>query len=109
MQTRLMIVAATLILVGCGAGRQDSRAVSRAEFGSEWPFTVAEGTVFCRVPSQALFESNGETYPLNGSASARSAQEGYRNLNDIWRPNPDIPGTRVPIGDMIQLALEQCE
>ena len=29
-------------------------------------------------------------------------------INEIWKDNAEIPGTKVSVGPLIQLALEQC-
>ena len=83
--------------------------VTRAEWGDDWPFTVDSGMVNCLDPKgnklgAAVFIYSGKTYALNGYAQSR----GYRNIRPIWRDNPDIPGTKINIGPMIDLALDQC-
>jgi len=50
----------------------------------------------------AIFEHNGIKYALNGMAS----QSGYSDINAIWRNNPQIPGTKISIGEFIQTALK---
>lgn len=80
------------------------RQVSRAEFGEAWPFTVDEGYVDCLPAQAAVFKANGTTYAINGLARSR-----YPAVDPIWRDNPEIPGTKVSIGSMIDLALEQCK
>jgi len=41
--------------------------VSAAEFGDSWPLTVEEGYVYS-VRKAAVFETEGKTYGLNGTA-----------------------------------------
>lgn len=43
-------------------------------------------------------------YALTGYAQDR----GYVSVEPIWRDHPWIPELKVHIGDMIDLALEQC-
>lgn len=78
--------------------------VSKDEFGDKWPFTVEAGVVDCVKGGGAIFKSNGQSYQLNGTAS----HMGFQPINPIWRDNPDIKGTKINIGPMISLALQQC-
>lgn len=78
--------------------------VTREEFGDDWPFTVDSGRVDCRQGGAAVLIVDQWVYQLNGVA----AQKGYADLAPIWRDNPEIPGTKVSVGPMIRLALQQC-
>lgn len=90
---------AVLLLAACQPGVQ----VTREEYGPAWPFTVERGYVDCH-DGAATFRSNGIEYQLNGTAMTR----GYRPLESIWRENPDIPGTRIGLGDILERALKEC-
>lgn len=78
--------------------------VSRSEFGDSWPFTVEAGVVDCVDGQAAVFKAEGKTYQLNGFARSR----GYAPIDPIWKGNPDIPGTKISIGEMIRIALGRC-
>lgn len=80
--------------------------VSSDQFGDAWPLTVRSGVVDCLDSFSAVFRHGGTIYQLNGIASSR----GYTKINPIWRdhPNPLITGSKVNIGPLISLALEQC-
>jgi predicted Zn finger-like uncharacterized protein len=83
--------------------------VTRAEWGDAWPFTVDSGMVDCldslgNRKGAAVFSYGGKTYALNGYAKSRR----YTNIRPIWRDNSDIPGAKIDIGPMIDLALGQC-
>jgi hypothetical protein len=74
-----------------------------------WPLTISEGTLACESISANLgrvtFTTGGNTYWVNGIAKA--AQR-YADLDEIWRDNPDIPGTKVNIGPLIDRGLALC-
>jgi len=50
-----------------------------------------------------VFIVNGKVYAVNGNAKIR-----YRDTFEIWRDNPKIPGTKINIGEMIQMGLKLC-
>ena len=79
--------------------------VTRESMGEAWPLTVAQARVECLDGRVAVVHANGVTYALNGTATAR----GYPAIDPIWRPNPLIPGTKVNIGPLIDIALKQCK
>lgn len=69
------------------------------DFGARWPFTVSQGYLDC-IGGSAVFRSQMTEYGLNGVATSR----GYHSIDPIWRNNPEIPGAKINIGGMIQLA-----
>jgi hypothetical protein len=83
-------------------------AVSSKELTFDWPLTISEGFVACRSPSQAIFQANGDIYPLNGAASSRAKANRYLPLEDIWREHPEWTGVRISIAPLIKLALSDC-
>lgn len=64
--------------------------ISRAQYGTAWPFTVYEGTLVC-IPvgplSEVIFEANGKRYALNGTAMYASK---YADIEEIWA-TPKVP------------------
>lgn len=89
--------------------------VKSSDFGNTWPLTVPSGTLRCILPLPSsqqtqvlLFESAGKTYTLNGTASSLAAKYGWQDVRSIWRDNPSIPGTKVPISPLIQRASALC-
>lgn len=99
----IIVVAIAIVALGSlfsGGGQK----VSKNDYGNLWPFEVDEGVVDCEKGNAAVFKANGKTYVLNGFADAK----GYTDLEPIWRENPDVPGTRINLGDFITLALENC-
>jgi hypothetical protein len=86
--------------------------VSREEFGERWPLTVDAGELECRQKGagpagrMVLFHAEGRTYAVNGTAITHS---GHPRIDPIWRDNPDIPGTKIPITPLLNAGLKLCE
>jgi len=110
---RLCILTAALLAVGFAAHGAELK-VSKDSFGASWPLLVDSGTLSCTVdpgtssPMVTFIHPTG-TYALNGGANTRAKQKGWFPLNSIWRPNPDIPGTRVDIHALIAPGLKLCQ
>ena len=86
-----------LVCAACDAGVTDpvpdfpaaqQRAVTRAQFGLEWPFDAAAGTLACRDEAVA-FRTNGETYAINEAA----ARLGFRRVDVMVRLQRGGPPT----------------
>ena len=91
------------IVIDPVADKASSGDVKKEDFGDAWPFTVDAGRVQCIDGVYAVFEAGGQTYALNGAAKSK-----YAGLDSIWRDNPELAGTKVNIGPMIELALSRC-
>ncbi len=104
MKKKLMILSAgcAIALAGCGAGGEK---ITQAEYGDQWPFTVSEGQLLCNAPNYVYFKANGQEYAINGAAKQIGA---FRPTEEIWRDNPEIPGTKINIGPIISRGLELC-
>ena len=83
--------------------------ISETEYGSKWPFTVSKGTLECRGIKEVVFVNEGKAYAINGKASSKVKRGIYRSLFEIWKPNPDIPGTKIPVTDVLQQGLRLCK
>lgn len=88
--------------------------ISKESFGGTWPLLVDSGTLSCVVDvgsgaELVTFVHPTGTYALNGAASSRAKQRGWFPVHTIWRPNPDIPGTRMPISALIAPGLKLCQ
>lgn len=77
--------------------------VTREAFGERWPFTVERGYAAC-FRGAAVFRAEGKAYALTGRAAAL----GFDPIDPIWLPNPDVPGTRISLFPVLNLALEEC-
>lgn len=91
------------------------QVVSRAEFGAAWPLTVDGGTLRCKFPDPdrpqlhaLLIEVGADTYALNGVASTHAARNGWRDVKEVWRDNPHLPGTKVPVSPLLERAEVLC-
>lgn len=73
--------------------------VKHEDFGEQWPFTVNQGYLDC-VGRSAVFRAEMREYGLNGVALSN----GYNPIDPIWRNHPEIPGAKINIGRMIQIA-----
>lgn len=91
------------------------QVVSRAEFGEAWPLTVDGGTLRCKFPDAdrpqlhaLLIEVGADTYALNGVAKTHAARNGWRDVKEVWRDSPHIPGTKVPVSPLLERAAVLC-
>ena len=74
--------------------------VRQSDYGKDWPFSVEWGRLY-NDNGAAVFEiENGKQYALNGVAT----QRGFASINSVWRDNPNLPGTKIPISYMILVA-----
>jgi hypothetical protein len=90
-------LSAMLLCAACDAGVTDpvpdfpvaqQRAVTRAQFGLDWPFDAAAGTLACKDQAVA-FRTNGETYAVNDAA----ARLGLRQVSGLVRLQRGGPPT----------------
>ncbi|WP_421865081.1 DUF2511 domain-containing protein [Motiliproteus sp.] len=95
-----LIVGAVVIFWGS----DETEAVSRNQFGAAWPFTVEAGSVRC-YQGAAVFRADGVSYQLNGVAGG----QGYASIDPIWRDNPDLPGAKIGLGPILEIALDLCD
>lgn len=88
---------------------------TKADFGAQWPFTLDEGQVDC-IPisgkgslGAAIFRTNSGIYALNEIATSRASLENYKNLGDIWKDDPQLPGTKMSALAIIQAGSAVCQ
>lgn len=88
-----------------------SAKVTSAEMASDWPLTVDTGELACERGTFIKFTAGGKTYAVNGSAKdfSRSKGLGWRDVREIWRDNPEIPGTKIPISALIAKGQKLCQ
>lgn len=76
-----------------------------------WPLTVPEGTLLCApygvggAQQSVTFVANRTMYAVNGTAKGTGQ---FEAIDSIWKDNPDIPGTKVNIGPMLEKGLSLC-
>ena len=109
----------SIFLVGCNdsstksnnhiSTKKNEKYVSEKDFGQEWPLTVPNGYVECKRGYMALFRFRNTTYALNGSARSYAKRYGeYEEIDSIWKDNPEIKGTKMDIGVLINEANKLC-
>jgi hypothetical protein len=96
-------------------------AVTKAELGDEWPYTV-DGIIKCQADG-VWFLSNGKDYPVNGIALNRSVDVKVPIVSGA-NPQPDDEVIRIKetldtlptptvinksASEIIQIGLELCE
>lgn len=93
------------------AAQADQDLIDAESFGSPWPFTFEEAYVACHAgQAVTVMDANsGRMYPLNGTARHKASQLGLEPLEPVWRDNPDLPGTKVDVGPVIEKGLSLCQ
>ena len=94
-----------------------TQEIRREELGDEWPLTVPRGTLNCMYPVDGslsrpalLITVDGTTYGINGTASGgHAARFGWQDIRQIWKDNPAIPGTKIPITALINRGAALCK
>jgi hypothetical protein len=111
-----------LAMAGCGdepssdGGLSSSPASQSEDVGSArlhksdfpagtWPLTVSSGTVRCEGSAVYFEAPDGTEYAVNGTARG---QDPTPPLEDIWRKDPDLPGTRIDISPVLDAGLATC-
>ena len=73
-----------------------------------WPLTVPTAMLPCAPGPAAIVETpDGQRFQLNGVAS--QPRYNAQQLEEIWLTNPEIPGTRINIGPMLDRAVMLCD
>lgn len=92
-----------------------SLRVVEGEYGRDWPLTINEGVLKCWTPVGGMphvraftIEQDGSVYALNGVAMSHARSFGWNSLAPIWRSNPEIPGTKLPVSALIERASATC-
>lgn len=100
------------VAAGARHSPNGSVRITRAEYGSAWPFTVAEGVLAgAERPGgtgrtrivEVTFTTGGVTYAVNGTAKANKR---YTEIDAIWADDPALAGLKVNIGPIIDRGLK---
>ena len=84
--------------------------VHKDSYGDDWAFTVDEGVIECRAGERVVFVAGSDVYAMNGLARGAMAQQGWKDINEIWKDNPAGSLTpKVDIGPFIDLGFDLCE
>lgn len=97
--------ATPTVTVGAAGGDSHTLAVTSTRFG-EWPFTVAAGTLRCRLGSEVTFEApDGAEYAVNGTAK----DAGYPSIEPIWADDENLGnGLKVNISEVLDKGRTLC-
>lgn len=125
---KVLIVVAAFVLVSCGGEVETDPGEATAQpvegdasvepcspDGNEmhvdascidpWPLTVGDGVLRCQPPDSVTIVADGTSYAVNGMASTQG--HGVE-IDPIWLDNPDLAGTKINIGPMINAGLALC-
>lgn len=86
-----------------------SNILSVHEFGEKWPFIVDEGEVRCVDGMFIVFSVKGIIYAVNGTARSAMKKNGWRDVYEIWKDNPELPDSKISISPIIDRGLELCK
>jgi hypothetical protein len=110
-RTALLTIVALALVSACGGvvddaddGASNEVEITRAEFGTTWPFTVESGILSCEEGGAVVFTAEGVSYGLNASATAL----GYESINPIWADAPGPTG-KVSITPVMSRGIRLCE
>lgn len=84
-----LILLLTSAVIACS---DNSKSLTKDEFGEDWPFNVESGKVYCVDGIIVVFETNGNSYALNDAARLSG---NYKNIRDILRPDANYPGKKI--------------
>lgn len=114
----IVLIIVGLAFVGNLIGDENSGAqnagsgveITRAEYGSDWPFSVESGRLYCEGPgSNVVMESGGVVYALNGRARGNVEEMGFVDSREEIVLTDD--GGFYTVGNMpaiIERGLEMC-
>lgn len=92
-----------------GPQRGDSsRLITKQQFeerGKVWPFSVDSGRLSCEGAGAVVFQAGETTYAVNGIARG----VGYPEVSPIWKDDPEVPGLKLYIGNVLDLGLSLCD
>lgn len=102
--------------LGLAAAAGPRQSVSEADLGAAWPLVVKSGTLACEILPEApqlemvtFTDPSGNTFALNGIAASRASKRGWFPVDSIWKNNPAIPGTKIPISSLIKRGAALCK
>ena len=103
--TSVLLLSTSLVHAG-------TANITESEYGEKWPLTVAGGALSCKpVGSLGIvtFTANGKTYAVNGTAMGQAKKNGWKEIDEIWKPNPTIPGTKIDMEPILDKGLSLCK
>ena len=78
------------------------KMITQEEYGASWPLTV-DSARLCYAMQAVWVEVKGKKYDLNSMAKIVLPRHGhdYCDLREIWKDDPDIEGSKVNVGPLI--------
>jgi len=107
-----VLFTTSVLLLSTSFVHAGTASIAESEYGEKWPLTVTEGTLSCKpIGSLGIvtFTANGKTYAVNGTAMGQAKKNGWKEIDEIWKPNPSIPGTRINMGPILDKGLSLCK
>lgn len=98
---RILLLLIPVLIAGC---KSKSVEISRDQYGNRWPFSVDSGKIKC-IDGSVVFEANSYEYGVNGTSKMR----GYNKIEDIWLDDPNLPGTGMDIGFVLEIGNNLCD
>lgn len=77
----------------------------KADLGAQWPLTVDAIRLRCVNGRELVFDADGTTYALNGTAKGTKR---YADLGPIWRDDPLTPGLKISLQPLLDMGLPLC-
>lgn len=107
MRTTLNFIVLLAFLTACS---ERGEVITQEEYGSDWPYTVTSGRLYCDPPgSNVVMESGGKVYALNGRAMGNAKERGYLVARDaITRKDENGYFTIGNSQQIIQRGLSMC-
>ncbi|MCU1716804.1 YebY family protein [Pseudomonas sp. 5P_3.1_Bac2] len=98
------VAGATVVAAG------DTLMINAQEYGEAWPFTVAEVQLQCHPGMVLLVKDleSGDSYPINGAASASADKLKLKPLENIWRSDPQVEDAKISLNPVIQRGISLC-
>lgn len=82
--------------------------VTEEAYGKGWPLTDPYGTLACERAGMVTIATASGTYALNGYAATHGRARGWRPVQLIWKKDAENPGTRMYLGDLIEMGAGLC-
>lgn len=88
----LAILGVCFLLLSIQAAAKDEVTISKDQFGDKWPLLVSSGVVKCLTigNGSVVFEAEGKTYAVNGTAKGAAKRYGFHPIEDIWLDDPEF-------------------
>ena len=82
------ILVLCILALSTQAAAQNQITISKDQFGDKWPLSLNSGVVRCLAigNGSVVFEANGKTYAVNGTAKGYAKKYGFHSIEGIDLP-----------------------